>query len=100
MQDDFDIETILSIINYYNITDDYNNIFDLYNFMFQKKLSMIEYFNLYESGKKHILSLYPELLNIFFDPYNIDKYVNKQKELFGKKITISTINTKSKSLKK
>ena len=46
MQDDFDIETILSIINYYNITDNYNNILDLYNFMFQKKLSMIEYFNL------------------------------------------------------
>ena len=101
MEKNIDIETILSVINYYNITDNYNNILDLYSFIFQKQdLSMIEFFNLYEIGKNHILSLYPNLSNIPFDPYNIVKYVKKQKQLFGNKLTISTYEEKQLILKK
>jgi hypothetical protein len=61
---------------------------------------MIEYFNLYELGKDYILFLYPNLLNITFDPYNIKKYVNKQKQLFGDFIQISTYQEKEKRLSK
>ncbi len=101
MQEEFDLETILSVIARYNITHDYNNILKLYSFMFENPdLSINEFLKKYEIGRKHILSLYPELNDIDFDYHYLDSYVKKQRQKFGDKLLITTIKGKEFILKK
>jgi hypothetical protein len=102
MQKDFDLDTVLSVVYRYNITENYQNILDLYSFMFNyDEISMTDYFKLYEKGRSHILSLYPELNDpeTDFDIHYINSYVNKQKQLFGQSITISKIGCPVMKLK-
>ena len=99
MQEDFDLDVILSVVTRHNLTNNYNSIIELYSFMFETpNLTIEEYFNYYELGRKHILNLYPELNDIEFD--RIDSYLKKQTQKFGSKLTISIIGEKVIKLKK
>ena len=103
MEAEFELETILSVVYRQNITTNYNNILDLYSFMFNiPNISMTDFFRLYEIGREHILNLYPEMDDRLhsFDPLYVHSYVQQQKQRFGNKLTISTFGTPIMNLKK
>ena len=103
MEAEFELETILSVVYRQNITTNYNNILDLYSFMFNKpNISMTDFFKLYEIGREHILNLYPEMDDRLhsFDTHYVHSYVQKQKHRFCNTLTISTFGTPIMSLKK
>ena len=103
MEAEFELETILSVVYRQNITSNYNNILDLYSFMFNMpNISMTDFFRLYEIGREHILKLYPEMDDRLhsFDPLYVHSYVQKQKQRFGNTLTISTFGTPIMNLKK
>jgi len=92
MQADFDLDTVLSVVSRFNITDNYNNVIDLISFISGiPNISMTDFFTHYEPARSHILSLYPDLDDPIygFDSHYISTYVNNQRERFGSTITIS-----------
>lgn len=102
MQDDFDLAAVLSITTGINCTDSYSKIYELFCFMFEDDLlNPLSIGYLKDVARKHILRIHPELKRAIYDP-NIDIYdwINKQKILYGDKITISVIGENIVKLEK
>lgn len=102
MQEDFDLETVLSLITGVNRSNNWSNIFELLLFIFEEEdfgqISMVE---LIDIAKKHILNIHPELNNLIIDT-NItpQNWINNQKAIFGNSITISILGEPVIKLKK
>ena len=102
MQDDFELETVLSVTTGINLTDDFSKVFDLFCFMFEDDLlNVTALISLRETAKKHILNIHPELRRVSYNQnVNLEKWIANQKEMFGDSITISILNEPVISLKK
>ncbi len=97
MQADFDLDTVLSVVSRFNITDDYNNVINLIGFISGiPNISMTDFFKWYEPARNHILSLYPGLDDPVygFDSHSIGMYVKEKKEQFDDHLTISVYGEK------
>ena len=100
MQEDFELETVLSLVTGYNFTNDFDKVFDLVQFIFEDPFIDILGFNiLKEAAIKHIFYLYPELQNISKDYIDFDTLLNEVKSIYGDEITISVIGEKVIKLK-
>ena len=92
MQDDFELETVLSIITGINFTNDINSIYDLYSFIFEDPmLEYVDFNELNENAKKHILKIHPELKHVSINTTDLVKWLNVQKLIYGDTMTISII---------
>ena len=103
MQKHFDIDTVLSVVSRFNITDNYNNVIDLVGFVVNKpNTNMIDFFKYYEKARNYIISLYPELDDPIygFDSHYISDYVQDRKRRFGNSLIIGTIEENAVRLKK
>ena len=93
MQDEFELETILSIVTGINCTDDFSKVYDLFSFMFEEPLiSPTSVVFLKDTAVRHILAIHPELNNIVFDnSKDFNSWINEQKVKFGETLTISVV---------
>ena len=93
MQDDFELEAVLSVITGINCTDDFYKVYELFCFLFEDSLLNPKSIGLLkDTATRHILSIHPELSNVVFDnSKDIYSWVNEQKVKFGEKITISVV---------
>ena len=92
MQDDFELETVLSIITGINFTNDINSIYDLYSFIFEDPmLEYVDFNKLNELAKNHIFRIHPELKRVSINSTDLDKWLKLQKNIYGDTITISII---------
>lgn len=102
MQEDFDLETILTITTGINLTDDFNKVFELAWFVFDDPyINVSGIYFLQDSLKEYILHIYPELADITEVPkfkYSQKYWLEEQKIKFGKVLPI--IKTKDNSISK
>ena len=93
MQDDFDLDAILTITTGVKCTDDFNKVYELFWFIFEDDLiGPLGIGMLKDTARNHILRIHPELKNVRYDQsMDIDTWVNNQKEYFGDKLTISIL---------
>lgn len=102
MQEDFDLESVLTVVTGVNCTNDFEKVIDLFSFIFEDPLiSMDKIIFLKNTAKNHILKIHPELKNISFDKDIIfnngdkgiifNKWINAQKVRFGDTVTVSVI---------
>ncbi len=101
MQEDFELETVLSLITGYNFTNDFGKVFDLVQFMFEDPfIDTLGLFVLKDTACKHIYYLYPELQSISFNPnMDINSFIDEKKSIYGNELTISVIGEKVIKLK-
>ncbi len=102
MQEDFELESILSILTGINCTDNFINVYELFWFIFEdNSINAMGISALKETAKKHILSIHPELKTIKYNSnINLDSWIEDQKNLFGNELTISIIGEPIISLKR
>ena len=93
MQEDFDLETILSIITGINCTNDFFNVYELFWFIFEDPMIDSEKIvSLREIAKNHLLKIHPMLRRVKYDKnIPIDEWIRRQKILFGNSLTVSII---------
>ena len=101
MQEDFELETVLSLTTGYNFTNDFGKVFDLVQFMFEDPFIDTLGLNILKDiAVKHIYYLYPELQNVSYNPnMDIDSFIDEQKSIYGDELTISVIGEKVIKLK-
>ena len=102
MQEDFELETILSVVTGINFTSNFGRIYDLFSFMFEDENIDIQKVNEYiPIARMHILTIHPELLNMTFNTNgNISEWLNDQKRIFGDFLKVSINGEKLIDLKK
>jgi hypothetical protein len=93
LQEEFSLESILSVITGIRCTNDLSELYELYSYMFEDDfIDESRLLQLRNSARKHILNIHPELNSIIFDiNSNLDEWIFKQKELFGDSLPISLI---------
>ena len=101
MQEDFELETILSLITGYNFTNNFDKIFELVEFVYEESFISYERFNeIKNEVKNHIYKLYPDLKNISFNnEMDENDFVSVCKFLYGDTLTISILGEKVIKLK-
>ena len=102
MQEDFELETVLSITTGINFANDYGDVLDLYSFILEDDfISEENLLMLHDTVKRHILAIHPELNYVRFNPnIDIDKWLSVQKSIFGQTLTISVLGEKVVKLEK
>ncbi len=93
LQEEFSLESVLSVITGINCTKDFNEVFELFWFMFEDPLiNTIGIFELKNTASRHILNIHPELRGVRYDKsMNFETWLNKQKDMFGNSLLISVI---------
>ena len=93
LQEEFSLESVLSIITGINCTNDFNEVYELFWFMFEDPfINTLGIVELRNSARNHILNIHPELRGVKYDKnMNFEKWINEQKELFGDSLVISVI---------
>lgn len=103
MQKNFKLETILTIITGINLTDDFNDVYQLAYFIFQDKLINATGLNaLKDAMKEHLLNIHPELKTVSWVPQTkicINLWINQQKNIYGEYLPISLYGKKLKKEK-
>ena len=91
MQEDFKLETILSVVTNVNCADDFYDIYELLWFIFENPvIDDKEVLKLKQIARNHILKIHPELKSIKFNENDsINSWVLKQKCIYGDELTIS-----------
>ena len=92
MQRNFKLETILTVTTGINFTDNFSDVFEMANFVYNTNL--IGTINLQGMRKHicgHILNIHPELkeIRLNFSSNEIDSWINLQKEKYGDVLPIS-----------
>lgn len=103
-QQDFKLEVVLTAITDINLVDDFNEIFELYKFVFMDPLISTTSLNILKRSMTiHLLEIHPELESAKYEPKidgDIDKWLAIQKAEFGDKLPICvvghTLNKKGK----
>ncbi len=92
-QEDFDLETVLSILTGINCTDDFTSVYELYWYMFEDQtINDIGIIRLHDIAKNHILRIHPELKSVKYDKTkDLNEWINDQKAKFGNEITMCII---------
>ena len=93
IQEEFSLEAVLSVISGINYTNDFNEVFELYWFMFEDPfINMSGICNLKDTATRHILTIHPELKSVIYNRnMNIDEWLDKQRQLFGNSLLISIV---------
>ena len=93
MQEDFDLESVLSIITGINCTDDFYKVYELMWFMFEDQaIDNDKIIFLRNIAKNHILNIHPELKRVKIDTnIPLDYWIKKQKFIYGNTLTISVV---------
>ena len=93
LQEEFSLESILSIVTGINCTNDFYEVYELIWFMFEDEfINDSGLLQKEEIARRHILNIHPELRSISYNRIdNIDDWINKQKDLFGDTLPISII---------
>lgn len=95
MQKDFKLETILTIITGINLTDNFNDVYELAYFIFEDRLITATGLSiLKDQMKEHLLNIHPELNTVNWVPETKvcrDLWVNYQKKLFGESIQVTVL---------
>ena len=94
-QKKFKLETVLSIITGMSLIDDYNEVFDLYKYVFVDPLiNAITVQILKPSLVNHLLEIHPELNKVKYDSsldVDIDRWLALQKYNLGDEIDVCVI---------
>lgn len=92
-QEEFSLESVLSVLTGINCTKDFNEVFELFGFIFEDPfINTIGIGELKDSACNHILNIHPELRGVKYDKsMNFDSWLNEQKKLYGDTLTISII---------
>lgn len=92
-QEDFDLETILSVITGINCTDDFFKVYELYWYLFEDQTITYDgIVKLHDIAKNHILKIHPELKRIRFDEsMDLDDWIKIQKAKFGSVLTMCIV---------
>ncbi len=100
MQDDFDLNVVLSVLTGINISN-YADLYNFFCFLFEdESIKPEDIVTLRPIAMKHILKIHPELTGIKYKGTNLYNWVRIQKAIFGEDITISIIGEKIISLEK
>lgn len=101
MQDDFDLDVVLSVLTGINFTD-YGKLYEFFCFLFEDdSLNPNDIISLRNIAIKHIYKIHPELLTVRYDKKtSISNWISQQKSMLGNTITISVIGEKLITLKK
>ncbi len=100
MQDDFDLEVVLSVLTGINLVH-FDELYDFFCFLFEDEdIVPEEIVSLRAIAKKHILRIHPELKPIKYEGTNLYEWLSKQKVIYGEKVTISIIGENIVTLKK
>lgn len=93
MQDDFDLATILSITTGINLTDNFENIYDLFCFMFEEDdIDPLAMVTLRDTACRHLFRIHPEIKHLKYDKtVGVDEWIQKQKAIYGDTLTISVV---------
>lgn len=94
MQQNFELETILSVTNRINFTNDFNKIFVLFWFVYNNNhITTVGIFELKDNLTKHLLTIYPELASAIYKGSleNIDSWIAEQKIKFGEALPVCRI---------
>ena len=101
MQDDFDLDVILSVLTGMNLTY-FTQIYDFYSFIFEEELLIPEEIPfLRHIALQHLLRIHPELQYIKYDrSISLNDWIDKQKSIFGEKMTVSVVGENIVKLEK
>ena len=101
MQEEFDLEVILSFLTGARMYENLYKIDDLVCFILEREFIETKDINEIFYAKNHIYKIHPELLNVKYDetiPY--EEWIKNQIELFGNELTISVLGEPIIKLKK
>ena len=93
IQEEFSLESILSIITGRKFVNDFNEIYELYWFMFEDPfINATGICYLKDKASKHILNIHPELKNVSFkNGTDVNKWLDEQRQKFGNTLLISIV---------
>lgn len=91
----FNLETIFSIIFGINFTNDFDSVYRLAWFVYDNpRINKCGLVSLKGNLRQHLLSIYPEFKNITYVPKNsknYEKWINLQKLKFGDSLPVSKL---------
>ena len=92
-QEDFDLETILSVITGINCTDDFFKVYELYWYLFEdQSITYDGIVKLHDIAKNHILKIHPELKSVKYDTsMDLKNWIKIQKVRFGEELTMCVV---------
>jgi len=93
MQEEFDLESVLTVITGINFTDDFSKIYDLYSFIFEDPLiSTEEIIELSAIAKKHLLKIHPWLTTLSYNKITSkNNWLQTIKTIYGDNILVSVL---------
>jgi len=94
MTQNFELETILSVITGINFTDDFNKVFALFWYAYNDNLiSPTGLGALKNDLREHLLTIHPELAEAVYNRRvdNMDTWITEQKIKFGEFLPVSRI---------
>ena len=93
LQEEFSLESILTIVTGINCTNDFYEVYELYWFMFENEfINDAGLLALKDKARSHILNIHPELKNVSYSKENdLDTWIFEQKSIFGDTLPISLI---------
>ena len=93
MQEEFDLESVLTVVTGINFTDDFNKVFDLYSFIFEDPLiSTSDIIKLKDIAKKHLLKIHPWLTTLNYNGLtSTNNWLQMTKTIYGDDVLVSII---------
>lgn len=91
MNKDFDLAVILTVTTGINLTDNFDDVYEMSYFIYNSNLiGSVNLQGMRSHMKKHILSIHPELkdIRLNFSTNEIDNWISIQKAKFGNTLPI------------